>query len=153
MDLVPRILALDVGTKTIGVAVSDPLGYTAQPVDTVRRKGTQADLAELRRLVELYNPERFVVGYPLSMSGVPGPQARFVEEFVEHLRTLGLPVDLVDERLTTKQAADALIDSGMRRDKRKAVIDQQAALLILQGYMDRRRRASTQTAQPPRDDE
>ncbi len=151
MELTPRILGLDVGTKTIGVAVSDPLGLTAQPVETVRRKGTQADLAELRRLVELYNPERFVVGYPLSMSGLPGPQAQFVEEFVEHLRTLGLPVDLVDERLTTKQAANALIDSGMRRDKRKAVIDQQAALLILQGYLDRLKR-STEPTRSPRDD-
>lgn len=152
MDLPQRILGLDVGTKTIGVAVSDPLGYTAQPVETVRRKGTQADLAELRRLVELYNPERFVVGYPLSMSGVPGPQAHFVEEFVEHLRTLGLPVDLIDERLTTKQAANALIESGMRRDKRKAVIDQQAAILILQGYLDRQKRGAAAPPRPPRDD-
>lgn len=148
MELPPRILGLDVGTKTIGVAVSDPLGYTAQPVETVRRRGTAADLAELRRLVDLYNAERFVVGYPLSMKGVPGPQARFVEDFVEHLRTLGLPVDMVDERLTTKQAADALIETGMRREKRKAVIDQQAAILILQGYLDRQRRASA----PPREE-
>lgn len=153
MELPPRILGLDVGTKTIGVAVSDPLGYTAQPVETVHRRGTKADLVELRRLVELYNPERFVVGYPLSMSGLPGPQAQFVEDFVEQLRTLGLPIDLIDERLTTKQAADALIESGMRRAKRKAVIDQQAALLILQGYLDRQRRASAATPRPPRDDD
>ncbi|MBO9539617.1 Holliday junction resolvase RuvX [bacterium] len=136
----PRILALDVGTKTIGVAVSDPLGITAQAVETIRRQSVTQDLAQLQRLVQLYNPERFVVGYPLSMSGAPGPQAQFVETFVEHLRGLELPIDYIDERLTTKQAATALIATGMRRDKRKAVIDQQAAVLILQSYLDRRSR-------------
>lgn len=140
MEEQARLLGLDVGTKTIGVAVSDPLGLTAQGVETIRRRGGAADLAELRRLVELYNPERFVVGYPLSMSGLPGPQARFVDDFAEQLAMLGLPVDFIDERLTTKQAATALIASGMRREKRKALIDQQAAILILQTYLDRRRR-------------
>lgn len=140
MEEVARILGLDVGTKTIGVAVSDPLGLTAQPVETIRRVGKEADLAELRRLVALYNPERFVVGYPLSLSGSAGPQARFVEAFAEHLRTLELPVEFIDERLTTKEAMNALLATGMHRAKRKAVIDQQAAVLILQSYLDRRRR-------------
>lgn len=140
MEEQARLLGLDVGTKTIGVAVSDPLGLTAQGVETIRRRGGAADLAELRRLVELYNPERFVVGYPLSMSGLPGPQAQFVDDFAEQLATLGLPVDFIDERLTTKQATIALIASGMRREKRQALIDQQAAILILQTYLDRRHR-------------
>lgn len=138
-----RMLGLDVGTKTIGVAVSDPLGYTAQPVTVIRRRNKEYDLAELRHLVEVYNAKRFVVGYPLSMSGVAGPQAAFVSAFNEDLKTLGLPIELVDERLTTKQATQVLIMGGVRREKRREVIDQQAAVLILQSYMDRaaRRRA------------
>lgn len=149
MEEQPRLLALDVGTKTIGVAVSDPLGLTAQAVETIRRQSLAQDLAQLQRLVQLYNPERFVVGYPLSMSGSPGPQAQFVETFVEHLRGLSLPIEYVDERLTTKQAASALIATGMRRDKRKAVIDQQAAVLILQSYLDRRSRRQASSETPP----
>lgn len=139
-----RLLGLDVGTKTIGVAVSDPLGYSAQPVTVIRRRNREADLAALRHLVEVYNVKRFVVGYPLSMSGVAGPQAAFVSAFVEDLKTLGLPVELVDERLTTKQAQQVLIAGGVRREKRRDVIDQQAAVLILQSFMDReaRRRAN-----------
>lgn len=143
MEPVPRLIGLDVGTKTIGMAVSDPLGLTAQGIGTIHRKGIVRDLNELRHWVELYNPERFVVGYPLNMSGSPGPQAQFVEEFAEHLRTLGVQVDFIDERLTTKLATQVLIAGGVRRDKRKAVIDQQAAILILQGYLDRRRRPPT----------
>lgn len=135
-----RTLGLDVGTKTIGVAVSDPLGYTAQPVTVIRRRNKQVDLAELRHLVEVYNAERFVVGYPLSMSGSPGPQAAYVSAFVEELKAFGLPIELVDERLTTKQAQQVLIMGGVRREKRRAVIDQQAAVLILQSYLDREAR-------------
>jgi putative Holliday junction resolvase len=139
-----RMLGLDVGTKTIGVAVSDPLGYTAQPLTVIRRRNKEQDLAELRRLVEVYNAERFVVGYPLSMSGAAGPQAAYVSAFAEDLKALGLPIELIDERLTTKQAQHVLIMGGVRREKRREVIDQQAAALILQVYMDReaRRRAN-----------
>lgn len=140
MELVARAIGLDVGTKTIGMAVSDPLGYTAQGIGTIQRRGIVKDLDELRLMVELYNPERFVVGYPLNMSGHAGPQAQFVDEFAVHLRTLGLPVEFIDERLTTQQATRTLIAGGVRREKRKAVIDQQAAILILQGFLDRRRR-------------
>ena len=143
-DEFERMLGLDVGTKTIGVAVSDPLGYTAQPLTVIRRQNKERDLAELRNLVEVYNAKRFVVGYPLSMSGVAGPQAAFVSAFTEDLKALGLPIELVDERLTTKQAQQVLILGGVRREKRREVIDQQAAVLILQSFMDReaRRRAN-----------
>lgn len=135
-----RMLGLDVGTKTIGVAVSDPLGYTAQPLTVIRRRNKRVDLAELRHLVEVYNAERFVVGYPLSMSGQPGPQAAYVSAFAEDLKVLGLPIEFVDERLTTKQAEQVLLLGGVRREKRREVIDQQAAALILQGYLDRESR-------------
>jgi putative Holliday junction resolvase len=142
MDEQARVLGLDVGEKTIGVAVSDPLGLTAQPVKTIRRSSQEADLASLRELVALYTPERFVVGYPRSLSGEIGPQARFVETFVDRLAVFGLPVDLVDERLTTRQATHVLIAGGLKRKERKAVIDQQAAVLILQSHLDRRARSS-----------
>ncbi|MEB3187269.1 MAG: Holliday junction resolvase RuvX [bacterium] len=142
MEEQARVLGLDVGEKTIGVAVSDPLGLTAQPVKTIRRSSQEADLAALRELVALYTPERFVVGYPRSLSGEIGPQARFVETFVERLAVFGLPVDLVDERLTTRQATQVLIAGGLKRKERKAVIDQQAAVLILQSHLDRRARSS-----------
>ncbi len=142
MEEQARILGLDVGERTIGVAVSDPLGLTAQPVKTIRRSSQEADMAALRELVALYTPERFVVGYPRSLSGEIGPQARFVETFVERLSVLGLPVELVDERLTTRQATQVLIAGGVKRKDRKAVIDQQAAVLILQSHLDRRARSS-----------
>jgi putative Holliday junction resolvase len=144
-----RMLGLDVGTKTIGVAVSDPLGYTAQPMTVIRRRNKARDLAELRHLVEVYNAERFVVGYPLSMSGAPGPQAAYVSAFVEDLKALGLPIELVDERLTTKQAEQVLLLGGLRREKRREVIDQQAAALILQTYMDREARRRARSESPP----
>lgn len=145
MEPVPRLIGLDVGTKTIGLAVSDPLGLTAQGLGVIRRQGIGKDLEALQHWVALYNPERFVVGYPLNMNGSPGPQAQFVEDFTEQLRSLGVPVEFVDERLTTKQAEHAMIAGGVRRDKRKLLIDQQAAILILQGYLDRRHR----TIPPP----
>lgn len=138
--MVGRILGLDVGTKTVGVAVSDPLGYTAQGVGVIRYRGAGQAIEEIRGLVDLYNAERLVVGYPLSLKGEPGPQAQAVQAFVDKLKALGLPIELVDERLTTKQAEQVLIAGGLRREKRREIIDQQAAILILQGYLDRRSR-------------
>jgi putative Holliday junction resolvase len=136
-----RILGLDVGTKTIGVAVSDPLGYTAQPETTIRRSSMAADLAELRGLVDLYNATLLVVGYPRNMNGTVGDQARYVERFVESVReAIPLPVEFVDERLTTKMARQAMIEGKVKAEKRRQIIDQQAAAIILQGYLDRRSR-------------
>ncbi|MGE5708061.1 MAG: Holliday junction resolvase RuvX [Bacteroidota bacterium] len=140
MEEKERILALDVGTKTIGVAVSDPLWITAQGVGVIRRKNLAEDLRELQDLVTLYNAARFVVGYPMNMDGTPGPQAEFVDGFVEHLKSLGLPIEYEDERLTTRIAESVLISGNVRREKRKQIIDQQAAIIILQGYLDRQRR-------------
>jgi putative Holliday junction resolvase len=140
-----RIIGLDVGTKTIGVAVSDPLGWTAQGVTTIRRSSLAADLDELRDLVKLYNATLLVVGYPRNMNGSVGDQARYVERFVESVReALALPVEFVDERLTTKMAQRAMIDGKVKAEKRKQIIDQQAAVLILQGYLDRVARLKTQ---------
>lgn len=133
-----RILGLDVGTRTIGVAVSDPLGITAQPVTTIRRTKIDADLAELRDIVALYNASLLVVGYPRNMNGTVGEQAQYVDRFVEVLRAqVPLPVELVDERLTTRVASQAMKAGNVKAARRKEIIDQQAAALILQGYMDR----------------
>lgn len=136
-----RILGLDVGTKTIGVAVSDPLGYTAQGVTTIRRRDLKSDLKELQGLVELYNASLLVVGYPRNMNGTVGEQARFVERFVEATQeSLGLPVELVDERLSTRLAQQAMMAGNVKAAKRREIIDQQAAIVILQGYLDRQAR-------------
>ena len=133
-----RILGLDVGTRTIGVAVSDPLGITAQPVTTIRRTKIDADLADLRDIVALYNASLLVVGYPRNMNGTVGEQAQYVDRFVEVLRAqVPLPVELVDERLTTRVASQAMKAGNVKAARRKEIIDQQAAALILQGYMDR----------------
>ncbi|HEY9721669.1 MAG TPA: Holliday junction resolvase RuvX [Oscillatoriaceae cyanobacterium] len=136
-----RILGLDVGTKTIGIAVSDPLGITAQPVTTIRRTAMQADLQELQGLIDLYNASLLVVGYPRNMNGSVGDQARFVERFVEAVReACPVPIELVDERLTTRIAQQAMIMGNVKAERRRQIIDQQAAAVILQGYLDRQSR-------------
>ncbi len=140
MEEVARILGLDVGSKTIGVAISDPLGITAQGVGVIRRTSGDADAHEISRLANLYQAETIVVGYPVSLGGSVGPQARLVDAFIERLSAAGLRVEREDERFTTKIAQQVLIAADVSRAKRKQVIDQQAAILILQAYLDRRRR-------------
>jgi putative Holliday junction resolvase len=132
-----RIIGFDFGEKTIGVAVSDPLGMIAQGVKTIRRKGWKTDLALLRDIIHEYKAERLVVGLPRNMNGSLGPSADKVQEFIEKLRIFDLPVIAEDERLTTVMAERALIEGDVSRKKRRMVIDQVAAALILQGYLDR----------------
>ncbi|QRN99662.1 Holliday junction resolvase RuvX [Archangium violaceum] len=134
-----RALGLDYGTKTIGVAVSDGLGLTAQTVTTIRRTSLKADLAALGGLVREYEAERFVVGLPLNMDGSEGPRAEATRKFVDALtQTLGLPVELWDERLSTVAAQRTLLEADLSRAKRREVIDQMAAQFILQGWLDAR---------------
>ncbi len=133
-----RILGLDVGTKTIGVAVSDEMGWTAQGVTTLARRGRDADLAALRRLAEEWGVERIVVGLPRNMDGSLGPAARSVLEFADAVKVaLGLPVVTWDERLSTVAATRTLLEADVSRRRRKAVVDKLAAVFILQGYLDR----------------
>ncbi len=139
-DLFDRVIGLDVGSKTIGVAVSDPLGITAQGETVVRRVSIAQDMLEISHLAKLYQAETIVVGYPLSLSGVAGPQARIVDAFIERLQQAGFQVVREDERFTTKIAEQVLIAADVSRAKRRQVIDQQAAILILQAYLDRKRR-------------
>ncbi len=135
---IKRILGLDVGDKTIGVAVSDPLLLTAQGLKTICRHGLKDDLEELQLIVEQYNVYKIVVGLPKNMNNTIGPQGEKVLSFVEKLRTeLDVKVVLEDERLTTVEAERMLINGDVSRRKRKKVIDKVAATYILQTYLDR----------------
>jgi putative Holliday junction resolvase len=135
-----RILGLDLGEKTIGVAVSDELAMTAQGLKTLRRQGIKADLQALTEIILEYSVDAMVVGVPRNMDGSLGPAAEKTLKFVEHLETLGIPVTTADERLTTVMAEKVLIGGNVRRSNRKKVIDKVAAILILQGHLDRRAR-------------
>ncbi|MDH5528201.1 MAG: Holliday junction resolvase RuvX [Nitrospirota bacterium] len=132
-----RMLALDVGDRTIGVAASDELGITANPVETIRRKSFKADLARIGELVAQRQAVRVVVGLPLMLDGSHGVQVEKVSTFIDKLRpTLPVPVVLWDERLSTVAAERALIQSGLTRKRRKQVIDQVAAVYFLQGFLN-----------------
>jgi putative holliday junction resolvase len=134
-----RILALDVGSRTIGTAVTDPLGITAQGMETIRRTNKKADFAALWRLIHDYDIREIVVGLPLRMSGQPGTQSEKMTAFAEQLRTkFKLPVHLWDERLTSAEANRILRESEISIQKRAAAVDQLAAVLILQGFMAHR---------------
>jgi putative Holliday junction resolvase len=135
-----RILGLDLGEKTIGLAVSDELGITAQGIKTIRRKGIKADLNALDAVVKEYKVDRMVVGLPKNMNGTLGTSAEKILKFLGNLKQFNIPVDTEDERLTTMMAEKMLIQGNVRRAKRKKVIDQVAAVLILQGYLDRKGR-------------
>lgn len=133
-----RLMGLDVGNKTIGVALSDPLGWTAQALEVVRRTSLNSDLARLKEIIKQYEVEKIVVGMPKNMNGSIGPQAELVMEFIPILKeAVGLPVETWDERLTTVAAEKMLIGADVSRAKRKKVIDKMAAVMILQGYLDR----------------
>jgi len=132
-----RILGLDVGSKTIGVAVSDELGITAQGVTTLTRKELSDDSAQLLKIVEEYKAERIVVGLPKNMNGTLGPAAQMVLSLIEELqKSVTLPIVTWDERLSTMAAERTLLEADVSRKKRKQVIDKVAAILILQGYLD-----------------
>jgi len=134
-----RIMGLDVGDKTIGVAVSDELGIIANPVTVIQRTASpRKDIGEIRRIAEEYGVERIVVGMPLMLDGTVGIQAEKVQAFVEALRRrVAVPVVTQDERLTTAEVERVLIEMDQSRAKRKKIIDKLAAAVILQSYLDR----------------
>jgi putative Holliday junction resolvase len=135
-----RILALDVGSKTIGLAVSDGLGITAQGLETIRRKNKRTDLAALKSVLEQYEISELVVGLPLRMSGEEGTQSAKIREFVAVLqKEFELPVHLVDERLTSVEANRVLRESEMSIKKRAGAVDRLAAVLILQSFLELRK--------------
>jgi putative Holliday junction resolvase len=130
-------MGLDVGTKTIGVAVSDELGWTAQGVEVVQRQDEQSDLSRMESLIQAHNIKEIVVGLPKNMNGTIGVRGETCLAFGKRLKdAFGLPVHFWDERLTTVSAERMLIAADVSRKKRKKVIDKMAAVLILQGYLD-----------------
>jgi putative holliday junction resolvase len=134
-----RILGLDVGAKRIGIAVSDPLGITAQGLDTLQRRNKRHDLVALERIVAEYEVREVVVGLPLRMSGAEGAQSDKMQLFAEDLRKrFGLPVHLWDERLTSAEANRLLRETELSIEKRAKAVDRMAAVLILQGWMESR---------------
>ncbi len=131
-----RTISLDIGTKTIGVAVSDELGITANGVCTIRRENEKKDLAQLRDIVERYSPCEILVGLPYSQDGSLGSRAKSIKRFSERIRdSLGLSVKYWDESFSTKTAEQTLIEAGVGRKKRKTVIDKMAATVILEEYL------------------
>ncbi|MFX3624509.1 MAG: Holliday junction resolvase RuvX [Ectobacillus sp.] len=134
-----RILGLDVGTKTVGVAISDEMGWTAQGVETIRinEERNEFGFARIAELVKQYNVGKIVVGLPKNMNGTIGPRGEACQQFAARLHEhLGLEVVLWDERLSTMAAERLLISADVSRKKRKQVIDKMAAVVILQGYLD-----------------
>ena len=136
-----RILGLDYGDKTVGVAISDVFGWTAQGVEIIRRNNPQEhkqSLGRLSQIIDEYGVEKIVLGYPKNMDGSEGDRCSKTLEYKKRLenRFKNIPVILWDERLTTMAANRALMEAGVRRENRKEVIDQMAAVLILQGYLD-----------------
>ena len=138
------ILGLDIGDARTGVAISDELGIAAHPLCTIQRRSRKAVLAELQELVTAHKVERIVVGLPLQLDGETGTQARKIKQFADKLeQQVNLPIIFWDESFTTVEAAQILRGTKKRRKKRKQVIDQVAAVLILEGYLDELRNSRT----------
>lgn len=133
-----RIMSLDVGSRTIGIACSDALLMTAQGIETIRRTSLEKDFNRLQELITEHEVHELVVGMPKNMNGTKGERAEKTEEFVEKMKeVIDLPVTYWDERLSTVMAERQLIAADVSRKKRKSVIDKMAAVVILQGYLDR----------------
>jgi len=132
-----RILGLDVGTRTIGVAVSDPLGFTAQGITTIRRSNIDKDMAELEKLIKEYEAEQVMMGLPLNMNGTAGPSVDMAKALGDELAArTGIDIVYRDERYSTMAATRFLLEGDVSRKKRKGVIDKMAAVFVLQGYLD-----------------
>lgn len=137
--LKPRVLGLDVGSRRIGIAISDPLGLTAQGLPTLLRQNKRLDFEQLAKIISDYQVSEIVVGYPLRLSGAEGIQSEKMQLFAEELRKrFGLPVHLWDERLTSTQANRLLRETDLSIKKRSQAVDRMAATLILQNWMEAR---------------
>lgn len=144
-----RIVALDVGDRRIGIAVSDALGITAQPIETYTRVGYGPDVRRISQIAQQYETNRILCGLPLNMDGTRGFQAEKVAQLAEKLEEAGLVVSYYDERMTTVLAEDALLEANMSRENRKKKVDMVAAVMILQSYLDAQ---ATQNAQADADE-
>jgi len=136
-----RVLAVDPGSRRVGLAVSDPTGTIAQPLDTLDAEPDATLVTRLAQTARLQEAARIVVGLPRRMDGSDGPEAKSARRLADALRrTSGIPVELVDERLTSVAAERSLIAGGVRRAKRRTTVDRLAAILLLQSYLDRKNR-------------
>ncbi len=135
-----RALGLDIGDRTIGIAVSDLLGMTAQGVETIRRTTLEADIQRLQELMAQYDTKLLVSGYPRNMNGTEGSRCEFVKEFCSEVQKVDpeVKVEFWDERLSTVAVTRSLIEADVSRKKRKKVVDKMAAVFILQGWLDSR---------------
>jgi len=132
-----RVLGLDIGDKTIGIAISDPLGYTAQGITTILRKSETMDIEELEIICRKYSVDTIVSGLPKNMNNSLGPQGEKVIKFCEIIKqNIQIPIIMWDERLTTVAANKAMLEANLSRAKRKKIVDKVAATYILQGYLD-----------------
>lgn len=136
-----RALGIDVGSVRIGLALSDPLGFSAQPLEVLRRTSVERDLKALRELIAKHEVDTLVIGLPYNMNGTEGPAAQAAREFARLLEPLGLPIEFADERASTMIAEQALLEGDVRRDKRKDIRDKVAAAVILQSWLDQRARS------------
>lgn len=145
-----RVLGLDVGSRRIGIAVSDPLGITAQGLETLQRKNKKHDFGHLHRVIRDYQVKEIVVGLPLRMSGAEGTQSEKMRAFADELhKKFKLPVHLWDERLTSAEANRFLRETDLSIEKRGQAVDRMAAVLILQGWMQQRAAAASGFQLPP----
>ena len=132
-----RVIAIDLGSRRIGVAVTDGLGLTAQPLETVPRHGGQRDLEAIAALVRAHDAERIVLGLPLDPEGERGRAAKSVEAFAGRLRAVvGVPVELIDESFSTVEAEEVLLAADVSRARRREVVDKMAAAVILRRWLD-----------------
>ena len=142
-------MGLDVGSRTIGVAVSDELGLTAQPLKTIRRKSKREDVMALKEIIAEFEIAKIVVGLPKNMDGTLGKQAETTFRWIKDLQEeINVPVITWDERLSTVGASRVLLEADLSREKRKMVIDKLAAVLILQGYLDKTRKPTNDPTLP-----
>ncbi len=136
-----RLMGLDIGSHTIGIAISDELKVTAQGVKTIRRRSVEEDLNEISNLISEFKIDKIVVGLPKNMDGTLGKQAKAVFQWIKKFnKRIKLPIVTWDERLTTKEVSKVLLEADLSRKKRKRVIDKLSAVLILQGYLNKVKR-------------
>jgi putative Holliday junction resolvase len=144
-----RLMGLDVGSHTIGVAISDELRMTAQPIKTIRRKSKEEDVREIKAIIAEYEIIKIVIGLPKNMDGTLGKQAEIIFRWIKALQgEIKLPMITWDERLSTVGASRVLLEADLSREKRKKVIDKLAAVLILQGYLDKTRKPANDSKLP-----
>jgi putative Holliday junction resolvase len=142
-----RIMSMDIGSHTIGIAISDELGITAQGLKTIKRRSMEEDLKEISIIIAQFKIDRIVVGLPKNMDGTIGKQAELVLQWIKTAQEkINTPVETWDERLSTVEASKILLEADLSRKKRKGVIDKVAAVLILQGYLSQSRKKNDESS-------